>query len=177
MEMPSITTSRLILRPFTQADVAAMHQILSATGVLRYFPNSQPPSPERVRHMIANLLNHWDQYGYGLWAIESRLTGKLMGRSGLQYLLETDEVEVDFILGREFWGQGFATEAGQAALRHGFETLDISTIVGIVHVGNKASQRVLEKLGMRRMAKAGYFGMDCYRYGIERASFVDRDWP
>jgi ribosomal-protein-alanine N-acetyltransferase len=86
----------------------------------------------------------------------------------LQYLPETDEVEVDFILGTKFWGQGFATEAGQASLQYGFENLDIDIIVGIVHTDNAASQRVLEKIGMRFMEAKAYFGMACYRYAIVR---------
>ena len=91
-----------------------------------------------------------------------------MGRCGLNYLTETDEVEVDFILGTQFWGQGFATEAGQAGLRYGFENLDLDIIVGIVHADNVASQRVLEKIGMRLMEAKEQFGIPCYRYAIKR---------
>ena len=80
-----------------------------------------------------------------------------------------DEVEVDFILGSQFWGQGFATEAGQASLKYGFENLDLDIIVGIVHSDNIASQRVLEKIGMRLMEEKEFFGMACYRYAIERS--------
>lgn len=121
--------------------------------------------------MVSSLLKHWEEYGYGLWAIESRSKGELMGRSGLQYLPETDEVEVDFILGKEFWGQGFATEAGRTGVRYGFEELGVETIVGIVHLENGASQRTLKKLGMTLKKRAQYFGMDCYQYGIDRAAY------
>jgi ribosomal-protein-alanine N-acetyltransferase len=68
-----------------------------------------------------------------------------------------------------FWGQGVATEAGQAALRYGFETLGVEQVVGIVHPENMASRRVLEKLGMRLIERRQYFGMDCYRYAVERS--------
>jgi ketosteroid isomerase-like protein len=74
-------------------------------------------------------------------------------------------------LGQPFWGQGFATEAGQAGLRYGFDELGVESIVGIVHPENKASQRVLEKLGLRLTQRTQYFGMDCYRYAIERSSY------
>lgn len=96
--------------------------------------------------------------------MELRATGALLGRCGLQHIAETDEVEVDFILDRHYWGQGFATEAGQVSLQYGFAVLNLAQVVGIVHPGNLASRRVLEKLGMQFVEEAEYFGMSCYRY-------------
>ena len=155
-----------------------MHRILKGAEVLRYFPKSDPPSQDRVREMILAQHSHWKERGYGLWAVETRSTGELMGRSGLQYLPETDEVEVDFILGIAHWGQGFATEAGRASLRYGFEEIGLESVVGIVHPENAASRRVLEKLGMTLAGPAEYFGMACCRYAIEHSSYaaVSESW-
>jgi ribosomal-protein-alanine N-acetyltransferase len=166
-----IVTDRLVLRPFNVEDIEPMHRILGGEGVLCYFPKSDPPSREWVREMILGQEKHWEQRGYGLWAVEDPSTGELMGRSGLQYLPRTAEVEVDFILGRAHWGQGFATEAGRASLRYGFEEIGLERVVGIVHPENAASRRVLEKLGMMLTGPAEYFGMACYRYAIERSLF------
>jgi ribosomal-protein-alanine N-acetyltransferase len=169
MNIPTIKTANLNLRAFNEQDTDDLHQILIGKNVLQYFPNSSPPSREQVEKVILSMLKHWAEYGYGLWAVESRPEGKLMGRCGLQCLTETDEVEVDFILGTQFWGQGFATEVGQASLQYGFANLDLDIIVGIVHTANVASQRVLEKIGMRFTEAKEYFGMACYRYAIERS--------
>jgi RimJ/RimL family protein N-acetyltransferase len=176
--VPTIMTPRLTLRPFAEEDIDPLHQILIGKDVLRYFPKTDPPRREQVERMAFRLFEHWEKYAYGLWAVESRLTGELMGRSGLQYLPETEEVEVDFILGREFWGQGFATEAGRTGVRYGFEALGMENIVGIVHLENGASRRVLEKLGMTLKKRAQYFGMDCYQYGIARSSYeaISQTW-
>jgi len=106
MNIPTIKTARLNLRAFSDMDTDYMHHILMGENVLRYFPNSSPPSREQVAKMIRGLLKHWAERGYGLWAVESCPDGDLMGRCGLQYLPETDEVEVDFILGTKFWGRG-----------------------------------------------------------------------
>ena len=173
-----ITTDRLVLRAFTVEDIGPMHCIMGEEGVLRYFPKSDSPSRDRVREMILGQHSHWKEHGYGLWAVEARSTGELIGRSGLQYLPETDEVEVDFILGRAHWGQGFATEAGRAGLRYGFEELGLESVVGIVHPENTASRRVLQKLGMTLTGQAKYFGMACCRYAIERSSYdrVSESW-
>ena len=178
MTVPTITTPRLTLRPFTADDVDPLFHILNQEGVLRYFPVADPPGRDRVAGMIQRLINHWEKRGYGLWAVESRAGGTLMGRCGLQYLPDTDEVEVDFILGRPFWGQGFATEAARASVRYGFEDLDVDSIAGIAHVENKGSQRVLEKLGMERIERKAFFGMECYRYLVDHKSYdtVSRLW-
>ncbi|MCP5094505.1 MAG: GNAT family N-acetyltransferase [Chloroflexi bacterium] len=164
MSIPTLTTDNLILRPFTSTDAVPMHHIISGKDVLKYFPGTQSPTPEQVEKMIDRLLAHWQEKGYGLWAVAHRSTGALLGRCGLQFIQETDEVEIDFILDRQYWGQGFATEAGQASLQFGFNTLKVTSIVGIVHPGNIASQRVLEKVGMQFVEEKEYFGMACYRY-------------
>jgi ribosomal-protein-alanine N-acetyltransferase len=171
MTIPTLQTPRLVLRAFTEEDVDPMHQILSGEGVLRYFPPTDPLPRDRVHKMVLGLLRHWDERGYGLWAVESRPEGELMGRCGLQYLAELDEVEIDFILGRPFWGQGFGTEAARASVCHGFEELGLERVVGIVHVENRASQGVLEKLGMALVEQREFFGIPCYHYAVERPAF------
>ncbi len=164
MDIPTLTTPRLTLRPFTAADVAPLHRILGQDQILHYFPQPDPPDPARVERLVARQLQHWAEHGLGWWAVELRATGELLGWNGLQYLPDTDEVEVGYLLNRPFWGQGLATEGAQAALRFGFETLALNRIVGIVHPENVASQRVLEKAGLARISEADYFGMHVYRY-------------
>ena len=167
--IPAFTTQRLTLRAFSAEDADPLYHILGEEDVLRYFPRTEPPSCAHVQNMIAALLKHWEAYGYGLWAVESRVTQGLIGRCGLQYIAETEEVEIDYIVDKTFWGQGLATEAGQAALRYGFVELGLRRIVGIVHPENIASRRVLEKLGMRFTERSRYFGMDCLRYVLEHS--------
>ena len=171
MKIPTITTARLILRGFSEEDVEPLHRILGEEGVLRFFPNTDPPSQDRVQRLILGQLKHWEERGYGWWAIEPRSQSELIGWSGLQFLPETEEIEVAYLLDKAFWGQGFATEAARASIQYGFEDLSLESIVGIVHPENIASQRVIEKLGMTFTTRTQYFGMDCYRYAIERSSW------
>ncbi len=172
MTIPTLTTENLCLRPFTPQDAPAMHQILNGRDVLKYFPGPQTVTEAQVDRMIGRLLAHWQEHGYGLWAVEQHTTGALLGRCGLQRITETDEVEIDFILDPACWGQGFATEAGQASLKFGFEQLNLPEVVGIVHPENLASQRVLQKLGMQITRATEYFGMAVHRYVIIQPDFV-----
>jgi len=168
MNIPTLTTARLVLRGFTEDDVDPLYRILSDADALRYFPDPRPPSRERVQKIISNQLQHWERHGYGWWALEPRSNEELVGWSGLQFISETTEVEVGYLLGQPFWGQGLATEAAQACVQYGFEQLGLQTIVGIVHPENVASQRVIEKLGLSFVDRTRYFGMDCYHYRVER---------
>lgn len=169
METPTILTERLILRSFAGQDSVALCRIMNQEDVLRYFPNTRPPALETVERLIGRQLQHWQEHGYGWWAVELRAEPGLIGWNGLQYLPDTDEVEVGYLLGREHWGRGLAVEGAWEGLRYGFDELGLQEIVGIVHPENVASQRVLEKLGMVRTARTEYFGMPVYRYAIKAA--------
>jgi len=117
--------------------------------------------------MIEAILGHWEEHGFGLWAMESS-SGELMGRMGLQVIPQTGETEIDYLLEPRWWGRGFATEAGRSTLEFGFGERSMDRIVGIVHVENEASRRVLEKIGMRLQDRKEYFGMPCFRYALTR---------
>jgi ribosomal-protein-alanine N-acetyltransferase len=166
-KIPTIETARLILRPFSAQDAQPLHKILWVKDMLRYFPSTNPPDIEGVQRMIARHLAHWDEHGYGWWAVQPRDESELIGWSGLTYLPETDETEIAYLLARPYWGQGLATEASQVGMEYGFNQLGLDTIIGITHPENLASQRVLEKLGLHFVERTRYFGMDCFRYIME----------
>ena len=164
MDTPTITTTRLSLRPFTLDDIDSLHQILEIPGILQYFPNPDPPERERVEKLIKRQIKHWQDYGYGWWAVVSRAEKQLIGWSGLQYLPDTDEIEIGYLLSKPFWGKGLATESAIAGLDFGFDRLGLREIIGIVHPENFASQGVLKKIGMQFIKQTEYFGMECYLY-------------
>ncbi len=172
MDIPTVTTDRLILRPFTEHDAEGLHHILGQEGVLRYFPKPDPPPLDRVQKLIAAQLEHWDKRGFGWWAVEPKSEEGIIGWNGLQYLPETEEVEIGFLLSKPYWGKGLATEGASEGLKYGFETLGLERIVGIVHPENIASQGVLGKLGLTFNNEAEYFGMRVYRYGIDASAYT-----
>jgi ribosomal-protein-alanine N-acetyltransferase len=171
MRIPTITTTRLILRAFTEEDAEPLHHILGEAGVLRYFPNPNPPSLDRVQSLIARQLAHWQEHGYGWWATVLRESRTLIGWCGLQFLPEFVKTEVAYLLGKPYWGKGLSTEAARAAVQFGFETLELESILAIVHVDNVASRRVIEKLEMAFIEQIPLWGMECYRYKVERSTY------
>jgi ribosomal-protein-alanine N-acetyltransferase len=172
MGIPTITTSRLTLRSFVPEDSEPLHRILAEKDVLRYFPSSQPPPLDRVEKLVSNQLCHWQERGYGWWAVEPRSSSTFIGWCGLQFLPETQETEVAYLLGKEHWGRGFATEAARASLRYGFIDLGLEQIIALVHPENESSCRVVEKLGIPFAGRANYFGMELNRYVIQRPDYL-----
>ncbi|MBN2393939.1 MAG: GNAT family N-acetyltransferase [Anaerolineae bacterium] len=168
MDIPYITTERLVLRAFFEQDVDPLFDILQQPGILRYFPPTGRPLHELAARIVSRQLAHWEEHGYGWWAVEFRDEPGLLGWAGLTYLPETGETEVAYLLRQEVWRRGLATEAAKASLRFGFERFDFPFIIGITHPENIGSQRVLEKSGLHSVEKSIYFGMDCLRYVIER---------
>jgi RimJ/RimL family protein N-acetyltransferase len=172
MDIPTVRTGRLILRAFREQDAERLCRILAEEGMLRYFPTPDPPPLDRVRKFITGQRKHWEEHGFGWWAVEPRSREGLIGWNGLQYLHETEEVEIGFLLSKDEWGKGLATEGAKEGLRFGFETLALERIVGIVHPENIASQGVLKKLGMTFTNEAEYFGMRVDRYVIDVVSYT-----
>jgi len=168
---PTFRTKRLVLRPFVESDVEGLHRILNQDGILRYFPGPDAAPIDRVRAFVVRQMTQWDEIGYAWWAVESAETGALLGWNGLQYLPETEETEIGFLLDRSQWGQGLTTEAARIGLRFGFEEAGLEEIVALAHPENAPSRRVIEKLGLRYIEEAEYFGITVCRYVLESAGY------
>ncbi len=85
VSVPTIETKRLRLRPFNLEDSVPLHKILEVEGVLQYFSSPEPPDFERVEKLVQQQIDHWDEHGYGWWAVESQADNHLIGWSGLRF--------------------------------------------------------------------------------------------
>ena len=174
MNIPSIETPRLLLRPWTLQDGEAWFNILQEPDILRYFPNPNPPAWDTAQAYIDHHLTHWKLYGYGHWAVVTPQDGRVVGWNGLEYLTALGEVEVAYLLTRRVWGRGYATEAAAAAVHFGFETAGLEAIIGLVHPENIASIRVLEKCGLTFADDITLWGMGMSRYRLRRKDAAGR---
>jgi len=171
MKIPTLTSAHLTLRPLQMTDAEVLRRIYQVEGVLRYFPNPNPPPLEKVQKFIEGQQTHWEQYGYGNWGIAPQGEIEIVGWAGPQFLPETNETEVGYLLNHPYWGRGYATEAAWASLMFAFENFGFEKIIGLTHPENTASQRVLEKCGLTLRDRKVYFGMEMCRYWIERPDF------
>ncbi|GGO63315.1 GNAT family N-acetyltransferase [Nonomuraea cavernae] len=150
-----ITTDRLLLRPFTTADLHDLHAYESRPDVARYL-YWEPRDLDTVRtHLdkkITRTALHHEGDALDL-AITLRDTGRLIGNCILIWTsAHHRQGEIGYVLHPDHHGHGYATEVGAPLLRLGFQDLRLHRIVGRLDGRNTASARVLEKLGMRREA-------------------------
>jgi len=149
----SLRTSRLLLRPWRDADVAAYAELAADPAVMEFLrPVTEPGAAEA---WAARVRDHWRQQGFGQWVVEIPGEASLIGVVGLSTVSYkahfTPAVEVAWRLARAQWGRGYATEAARAALDYGFDTLGLPEIVAVTVPANLRSRRVMERLGMVRL--------------------------
>jgi RimJ/RimL family protein N-acetyltransferase len=112
-------------------------------------PNGGVLSDEETRRFLRRHLNHWDRRGFGLWVFRERVDGQFVGRAGLHSTNAggKEEVELAYALMAEYWGWGFATEMAEGIMAVAFERLHMTEVVCFTLTTNRASQRVMEKVG------------------------------
>jgi RimJ/RimL family protein N-acetyltransferase len=142
-----VETERLLLRQFRDADSEAYFRIVSNPEVRRFIGGGAVPTREDAWRHMAMLAGIWTLRGYGQWAIEEKASGEFVGRAGVWFPVGFPEVEAGWVIGREHWGLGYATEAGREALRQAFATLGVTHVISLIDPENLASRRVAEKLG------------------------------
>ncbi len=143
----SISTDRLILRPFTEGDIEPSYQMNLDEEVSRYTLDGGVLSREEIARRIRDdVMGDYNKHGFGRFAIEHKKTGTFIGFAGLKYLEDLEEVDLGYRLRSDFWGMGLATEASQACLTYGFTALNLPKIIAMVLPENTASIRVLKKL-------------------------------
>jgi len=171
--IPSLETQRLLLRPASTADLDIWaERIFADAQVMRYLVPSPSTPRERAERMLRYFNRLWEEHGFGEWIVTTKKDDAFLGHCGLGYLPETNEVEIDYALAREFWGQGIGTEAAHASLRYGIETALLDSIIGLVLPGNTASCRVLEHNGFIYQKDALYFGVDVIYYTLKAQDFT-----
>jgi len=112
--------------------------------------------------------------GYGQWCVALREAGGLIGFAGLREIGDTPDVEVLYGFLPAQWGKGLAAEAARAVLAHGFETVGLAQIAGRTDTPNRASARVLERLGMHFEGERLVEDRPTVHYGLTREAF--RRW-
>jgi len=142
-------TARLRLRHLLDSDAPFILELLNEPDFIRNIGDREVRTLEDARRYIQHgPMVSYSQHGFGLFLVELRDSGKPVGICGLLKRDYLQDVDVGFALRESYRGQGYAFEAAQAAMRHGQEDLGISRIVAITSPDNRASMKVLRKLGL-----------------------------
>ncbi len=149
----STETGRLLLRRPGDADIARLYAICSDPQTNLYNPAGPYPDVHKAEAVMAAWISHWQQRGFGQWAIASRdQPERILGFGGLAVLnyLDQPRINLGFRFATEAWGKGYASEMAGKALELAFQRLEFSIVHAKVRPANLASIAVLERIGMQR---------------------------
>jgi ribosomal-protein-alanine N-acetyltransferase len=146
----SLRTPRLLLREFVATDFDAWHVLLSCPRVME-FSGTGVLTPEQSRERLEGIIARYAAQGFGKWAVVTADSGEMIGYCGVELtIVENAPVrELGFRFRPEFWGHGYASEAGRAVLNHCFTALGWTEVFAFVEPENVRSVHVLTKLGFR----------------------------
>lgn len=150
--MNIIETNRLILRTWTEEDIDPMTAIDQDPRVCEFLPGIG--NREATKADIQRNIQHYAQHGFCLYAVEIKSTHEFIGWIGLNIATFeahfTPATEIGWRLDSRHWNKGYATEGAKAVLQYAFTKLNLNEIVSFTTVNNKASRRVMEKIGLHR---------------------------
>jgi RimJ/RimL family protein N-acetyltransferase len=164
-----LRTDRLLLRQWRPGDVEALAEIYRQPEYLEHMP---PHDLAATRAQVERWARGWLEDGFSHWAAEELETGLLVGRIGLlrhhDWPLADEPVEVGWVLHRDYWGRGLATEGGKASVRCWRELLADPQLISITSPANRRSRAVMERLGLTYRGIAHWHGYDVVWYALDR---------
>ena len=147
-----LETERLVLRRFTVADVDNLVELDGDPEVMHFITGGRStPRDEIQNDLLPRYLRYYERFaGYGFWAVVGKSSGDFLGWFHFRPPgAEPDEVELGYRLRRSAWGKGYGTEGSRALIRKGFAELGVRRVVASTMVVNVASQRVMQKAGLK----------------------------
>jgi RimJ/RimL family protein N-acetyltransferase len=167
-----LTTRRLLLRQWDGEDAEPLYEIYTQAECLETMP---PQTPEEARAMVERLRRAWEEDGYCQWAACDCESGRLIGRIGLQChhdwpLVDGPVPEVGWVLHRDFWGRGLATEGGLASVEVWRDHLPREPrLLSITTPENRRSRAVMNRCGLNLRGTTHGHGYDVVWYALDRA--------
>jgi RimJ/RimL family protein N-acetyltransferase len=149
-----LETERLILREMVPSDAEALFEMDSNPNVHKYLWNKPLTSIDGVHQYIEMVRNQYLENNIGRFVVVLKETNELIGWAGLKYNTEKVNNKVHFYdigyrLNEKFWGKGYASEASFAWLDYGFNVMKIKVMEAAAHTDNIASNRILQKIGLK----------------------------
>lgn len=146
--IPRLETKRLTLREWRASDFDTLAEFYSDADVMKFLGGVMERND--AWRALCSLLGHWQLRGYGVWAVERKSDGALMGRVGMINPEGWPALEIGWTLGKPYWGQGYASEAAEAAVRYAFLTQPVDRLISCIDPDNTPSQAVAKRVGERK---------------------------
>jgi len=172
--MTQITTERLIMRPFTAADInylihlkgSEANMALTTVGAI---------DAQAASEQLELYRQQWTTRGIGMWTLTHRTSGAFVGECGFVERPDMEELSLRYTLCQGWWSQGLAPESVKAALRFGLNEADLQAVSAVALESNKRSCRVLESAGMAVVENDFCQIPGFRRYHIAQSGFAEQE--
>lgn len=165
-----IYTERLYMRKLRNDDLDRYYQIMKKDEVGKWLGISRGKTYDEAKLSIDKFSKHWEEKGYGVWGVIDKQSGELLGQCGLNFIKETEEVEILYAFDPKFWWYGYATESASMILQYAFEKANLDRVIALVKPNNIRSSNVIEKIGLDIVGTKEYFGLKLVCYEISNAT-------
>jgi RimJ/RimL family protein N-acetyltransferase len=171
--MTILTTPRLRLEPMAEAHFDELFAMNSTPEVMRYI-TGKPDTRADTQAMIERVKARWAEDGFSWWSMFEQASGRFLGACGVMYLGRDEEnpLELGWRLRPDAWGQGFASEAAACIAQFAFDALEAPQVCAICHPENRASRRVMERIGMHYRGGEVWYERDVAVYAMTREQWL-----
>lgn len=170
-----LETKRIYLRKFIFEDLSNLHKIFSDEETMQYYP--APFTLDQTKAWISKNQMRYEKDGYGLWAICLKENNELIGDCGLvkQTVDDNEEVEIGYHINKEYWSQGFGSEAAIGCRDYGFYELGLNRLISIINPTNMPSIKVAEKMGFKKEKESFIFNKTHFIYSGKRENELQQE--
>ena len=158
-----IETDRLVLRTFKENDWTDLHTLYSDPECTKYTIQRTLTEGESWRTM-ASLIGHWQIRGFGPYAVEEKLTNRVIGPIGLWYPIDWPEPEIKWAISRSYWGQGYASEAARAVKKIAAQYIPQISLISLIFTENQRSKKLAIALGAKLEKELEFRGLPAQIY-------------
>jgi ribosomal-protein-alanine N-acetyltransferase len=171
--MDSIEIEKFILRPLSQDDLLGLHSVIGNDPDMTWDFTARPI--ERTQETLNGRIRHYQDHGFGIWAVTNKDTGELVGEAGLQLLEGTSNVELVVFTAKKYWRHNIGFEASVASLTYGFTEMGLSKILAVTRINNTAAQKLMDKLGFSFLEKGMAYGDPVFQYELSKQDFLGKN--
>ena len=166
-------TPRFILRELEETDAEGIFELDSNPEVHKYLGNNPIKTVQEAKNIIEHVRKQYLDNGIGRWAIVDKSTNEFIGWAGMKWNTEPFNnqqyfYDIGYRLIERHWGKGIATECAIASLNYGYEALNAKKLVGIAHIDNIGSNKILQSIGLKHVEAFNHEGDDCNWYELTR---------
>lgn len=164
-----LETQRLLLRPILESELNVLHSIFIDPSVRKYLCDDKVFTLQQVEEMLTKSQRLLDEKKFGLWFIETQDEKETIGFVGLWCFFEEEQPQLVYALLPHATQKGYATEASAKILEYSFNELNYSYLVASCDRPNLSSQKVAERIGMKKIEEKLVSGNPIVFFRIERS--------